>query len=90
MTEGRTANQPERQGLRRQLRQAGWNVGAQEGIAGGVRVELWPVPHTGPTEGIEARWVDGVNRKEALRNALRELGVHPLPEDSEPAHMGSE
>ena len=82
MSEDRTAEQAERHGLRRQLRQAGWNVGAHEGVPGGVRVDLWPVPHTGPTEGVEPRRVDGVNRKEALRNAVHELGEQPPSEET--------
>jgi hypothetical protein len=74
MSVERTEGQQERQALRRQLRQAGWNAGAGErGTGRSIRVPLWPAPHTGPTEGIEPHWAEGSTKMEALRNAVREL-----------------
>ena len=89
MSEGRTELRREREALRRRLRRAGWTEGALEGVAGGVRVQLWPIPYTGLTEGVEPRWVQGVTRREALRTVLRELGEQVPPEESEPRHAGS-
>ena len=89
MGEGNTAKQPERQALRRQLRQAGWNVGEQTKKRGRVQVPLWPAPHTGPAEGIEPRWVEGRNKTEALRTAVRELcGEPPALERERPDPVG--
>ena len=73
MSEDKTEEQQERQELRRQLRQAGWNVGAQQKIPGRMKLELWPVPHTGPAEGVEPRSVFGANKTDALRTAVHEL-----------------
>ena len=78
MSADKTAMQQEREALRAQLRQAGWNARAGTRTAmGGVRVELWPVPHIGPAEGVEPRWVEGADRVDALRNAVRELTEQP-------------
>ncbi len=60
----------ERRYLRKQLRRAGWNVGAMTKVGGGVELALWPVPHTGPSEGVAPRRVQGTDKTEALRNAL--------------------
>jgi hypothetical protein len=73
MAADKTEMQQERNVLRAQLRQAGWNLGVRTRAAGGVRVALWPVRHTGPAEGVEPRCVEGVDKMEALRTALREL-----------------
>jgi hypothetical protein len=82
MAEERTADQLERQALRRQLRQAGWTVGETERSKGGpMRLALWPAPHTGPAEGIEPRWVEGTNKTDVLRNAVRDLAAQPSPEE---------
>ncbi len=62
----------ERRSLRKQLRKAGWNIGAMSKAASGVAIELWPAPHTGPAEGIEPRRVEGPDKTSALRNALGE------------------
>ena len=56
--------------LRKDLRRAGWNVGEMTKVPGGVKLTLWPVPHTGPGDGVEARRVQGANKTDALRNAL--------------------
>ena len=56
--------------LRKDLRRAGWNVGEMTKVPGGVELTLWPVPHTGPGDGVEARRVLGANKTDALRNAL--------------------
>src|SRR3954454_4463526 len=90
MGEGTTAKQPERQALRRQLRQAGWNVGEQTKKRGRVQVPLWPAPHTGPAEGIEPRWVEGGDKTEALRSAVRELCEPPPELESERPDPASE
>ena len=87
MSENKTAQQQERQALRRQLRAAGWNVGAGETSSGeGGRkrmlLALWPAPHTGPTPGIEPRWVAGADKTDALRNAVRELSGKSGPEEA--------
>ena len=78
MSDDKTEVQQERQVLRRQLRQAGWNVGAAERSGGEpMRLALWPAPHTGPADGIEPRWVVGTDRTDVLRNAVRELCGQP-------------
>ena len=74
MSEDKTEEQQERQALRRQLREAGWNVGSQQKIQGRMKLELWPVPHTGPAEGVEPWSVTGANKTDALRTAVHELG----------------
>ena len=69
---GRTPNpdNEERRHFRKELRRAGWNVGAMTKVPGGVELELWPMPHSGPADGVEARRVQGTNKTDALRNAL--------------------
>ncbi len=62
-----------RRALRRQLRQAGWNVGATTKLATGVSVELWPAPHTGPAAGVAPHLVEGIDKTDALRNAVAGL-----------------
>jgi hypothetical protein len=91
MAEDRVAKHPERQVLRRQLRQAGWNVGEQTKSEGQLRVQLWPVPHTGPAEGVEPRWVEGADKTDAMRNAVRELcALLPAPEPAPPGTASEE
>jgi hypothetical protein len=64
--------------LRKDLRRAGWNVGEMTKVRGGVEIALWPAPHTGPADGVEARRVQGANKTEALRNALNpEYAIPP-------------
>ena len=46
-----------------------------------MTLELWPAPHTGPTEGVRARWVEGANQMAALRKAVAELGAPPPAEE---------
>jgi hypothetical protein len=89
-TERQEAKHPERQALRRRLRQLGWNMGEQTKNAGRIRVPLWPAPHTGPAEGIEPRWVEGDNRDEVLRNAVRELREQRPPAEGEQPGTASE
>ena len=60
----------ERRNLRKELRRAGWNVGAMTKTGGGVELVLWPTPHTGPEPGVEPRRVQGADKTDALRNAL--------------------
>ena len=90
MSESGTAKHPERQELRRQLRAAGWNVGSQSKAGGRLTLELWPVPHTGPAPGIEPRWVEGVDKTDALRNAVREFRAQPPAGEPEPPGATSE
>jgi hypothetical protein len=49
-------------------------------VPGGVELTLWPVPHTGPGDGVEARRVQGANKTEALRNALNPEPAAPPTE----------
>jgi hypothetical protein len=65
--------------LRHRLRRAGWNVGTITTTPHGVRVELWPVPHTGPAEGVEPRLVVGASRIAALRTVVKEHREHREP-----------
>ena len=90
MTEDKAEIKQERQALRRQLRQAGWHAGEGERTPGGMRVALWPLPHTGPAEGVEPRWVEGVDRTDALRKAVRELGTQTPPDEPSPPGTASE
>ena len=85
MSESSTAKQPERQELRRQLRAAGWNIGSQTKADGRLKLQLWPV-----SPGIEPRWVEGADKTDALRNAVRELCARPLAEEPEPPGATSE
>ena len=66
--------------LRKDLRKSGWNVGEMTKVPGGVELTLWPVPHTGPGDGVEARRVQGANKTEALRNALNPEPAAPPTE----------
>jgi hypothetical protein len=59
--------------LRKQLRQAGWNLGDRAKTADGVRLQLWPAPHTGPAEGVQTWEVHGDNKVAALRGALQSI-----------------
>ena len=70
----------ERRSIRKELRRAGWNVGAMTKAGGGVELELWPVPHTGPAAGVEPRRVRGADKTDALRNALNPEAVPPPAE----------
>ena len=76
MSEGNNPKRQERQELRRQLRAGGWKVVEFETMdQGQVRLQVRP---DSPSAGIEPRWVEGTNRADALRNAVRELGTPPL------------
>jgi hypothetical protein len=77
IAETRTPQQVERQALRRQLRAAGWNIGATTKHGDVKRMVLWPVPHSGPAEGVEPRWVEGADKTDVLRKAVRELSEPP-------------
>jgi hypothetical protein len=88
MAEDRKVRNPERHALRRQLRAAGWSVGKPTFVAGRPRFPLWPAPHTGPAEGVEPYWVEGADRTEVLRTAVRELCGHPPA--AEPPPLSSE
>ncbi len=70
----------ERRILRKDLRKAGWNVGEMTKVRGGVELTLWPAPYTGPSDGVEARRVQGANKTEALRNALNPEYAIPATE----------
>jgi hypothetical protein len=59
--------------LRKQLRQVGWNIGERTKTTGGVTLQLWPAPHTGPSEGVEAWEVQGTDKVGAVRTALQAI-----------------
>jgi hypothetical protein len=85
MTESQTGRTPnpeneERRHLRKELRRAGWSVGEMTKVPGGVELELWPAPHTGPGDGVEARRVQGRDKTDALRNALNPEASAPRAE----------
>ena len=75
-------NNEERRSLRKQLRKAGWNVGGMTKTGDGVELELWPVPHPGPSDGVEALRVRGADKTDAMRNALNS-GAFPTPVEAE-------
>ena len=52
--------------LRKQLRQAGWNIGDRAKSEQGVTYQLWPAPHTGLGEGVAAWEVQGADKVAAL------------------------
>jgi hypothetical protein len=65
--------------LRKQLRQAGWNVGDRVKSADGVALQLWPAPHSGPSEGAAAWEVQGADKVAAARAALQAIAGHASP-----------
>ena len=69
--------------MRKQLRaKAGWNVGAMtRAVSGGVLLELWPAPHTGPGPGVEPRQVSGTDKLDALRQAVLATAAAPTDEE---------
>jgi hypothetical protein len=79
MSEGSNPRRQERQELRRQLRAVGWKVVEFETMdQGQVRLQVRP---DSPGAGIEPRWVEGTDRVDALRNAVREVSAPPPAEE---------
>jgi hypothetical protein len=65
--------------LRKQLRQAGWNLGERTKSPTGVALQLWSAPHTGPSDGITAWEVQGTDKVAAVRLALQAIADESSP-----------